>query len=103
MPKYGDKLYWENRYKEQIGDTYDWYNCNRYRLEDFDSLRPLIDSLITNKLSKVLIVGCGNSEFSEKMYDAGWKYLYNIDISETVVASMRQRNISRSNMTCSTL
>ena len=25
MPNYGDQKYWEERYKEQEGTTYDWY------------------------------------------------------------------------------
>ena len=25
MPNYGDQKYWEERYKEPEGTTYDWY------------------------------------------------------------------------------
>ena len=70
------------------------------RLEDFDSLKNIIESLIINKQSKVLIVGCGNSEFSERMYDAGWNHIYNIDISENVINSMKERNSLRKHMKC---
>lgn len=38
------------------------------------------------------MVGCGNSELSEQLYDVGYKHLTNIDISETVVTNMNQRN-----------
>lgn len=41
------------------------------------------------------MVGCGNSELSEQMYDVGYKHLTNIDISETVVTHMNQRNAQR--------
>lgn len=41
---------------------------------------------------QVLVVGCGNSELSEQLYDVGYKHLTNIDISETVVTHMNQRN-----------
>lgn len=41
------------------------------------------------------MVGCGNSELSEQMYDVGYKHLTNIDISETVVNNMNQRNAER--------
>ena len=44
---------------------------------------------------QVLVVGCGNSELSEQMYDVGYKHLTNIDISETVVNHMNQRNAER--------
>ena len=33
----------------------------------------------------VLNVGCGNSEFSEKMYDDGYKNNYNIDFCKNVI------------------
>lgn len=41
------------------------------------------------------MVGCGNSELSEQLYDVGYKHLTNIDISETVVTHMNQRNAER--------
>lgn len=46
-------------------------------------------------LLQVLVVGCGSSELSEQMYDVGYKHLTNIDISETVVTHMNQRNAER--------
>lgn len=56
-----------------------------------------------NKESKILIVGCGNSEFSEKIYDCGWKNIYNIDISESVISFMKERNKHRKIMKCNLL
>ncbi|XP_043076183.1 eEF1A lysine and N-terminal methyltransferase isoform X2 [Puntigrus tetrazona] len=44
---------------------------------------------------EVLVVGCGNSELSEQLYDVGYHQLTNIDISETVVSHMNQRNAER--------
>lgn len=41
------------------------------------------------------MVGCGNSELSEQLYDVGYHHLTNIDISETVVSHMNQRNAQR--------
>ena len=41
------------------------------------------------------MVGCGNSELSEQLYDVGYQHLTNIDISETVVNHMSQRNAER--------
>ena len=37
-------------------------------------------------------VGCGNSEFSEKMYEDGYVHNYNIDIADNVIAFMKERN-----------
>lgn len=43
----------------------------------------------------MLVVGCGNSELSEQLYDVGYQQLTNIDTSETVVSNMNQRNAER--------
>lgn len=47
------------------------------------------------KISQVLVVGCGNSELSEQMYDVGYEDLMNIDISEVAINQMRERNADR--------
>ena len=85
MPNYGDKKYWEERYDEQGGTTFDW-------LEDYETIKPIIDNLEIKKESSILNVGCGNSEFSEKMYDEGFTHNYNIDICQNVIDFMKSRN-----------
>lgn len=44
-------------------------------------------------------LGCGNAEFSEDMYDDGYKNIINIDIASNVIDQMKARNKSRKNMT----
>ena len=88
MPNYGDKKYWEERYDEQNGTTFDW-------LEDYESIKPIIDNLGIKKESHILNIGCGNSEFSEKMYDEGYTHNYNIDICQNVIEFMKTRNKER--------
>lgn len=85
MPNYGDKTYWEERYEEQSGTTFDW-------LEDYESIKPIIEELGITKESRILNVGCGNSEFSEKMFDDGFTHNYNIDICQNVIDYMKERN-----------
>ena len=85
MPNYGDKNYWIKRYDEQNGTTFDW-------LEDYESIKPILKNLEINKECRILNVGCGNSEFSEKMYDEGFTHNYNIDICKNVIDFMRERN-----------
>ena len=94
MPNYGDPKYWEERYKTQKGTTFDW-------LEDYETLNPIINEFKLNKdTSKILNLGCGNAEFSENMYDDGYKNIYNIDISENVINYMLERNDKRPEMKC---
>lgn len=100
MPNYGDPKYWENRYKDQKDTTFDWLNIYLLRLEDYETLKPIIDEFKLDKLSKVLVLGCGNAEFSEDMYDDGYPNIYNIDISEHCIKAMKERNAQRKNMLC---
>jgi ubiquinone/menaquinone biosynthesis C-methylase UbiE len=86
MPNYGDASYWEDRYKEQKNSTFDW-------LEDYSSLKSIIDSLnFDREKSQILILGCGNAEFSEDMYKDGFENIFNIDISSICIEQMKERN-----------
>ena len=91
MPNYGDPEYWEKRYEEQEGRTFDW-------LENYESLKPLIKDLISTS-SKILNLGCGNAELGENMYNDGYLHIDNIDISEVVISQMKTRNEEKSEMT----
>ena len=83
-PNYSDKNYWRLVYEKSIG-TYEWY-------EDYETISPIIKQLKLPKRSNILHIGIGNSEFSEKMYDEGYKKSYNIDFSRNVIHYMKQRN-----------
>jgi 2-polyprenyl-3-methyl-5-hydroxy-6-metoxy-1,4-benzoquinol methylase len=85
MPNYGDPIYWENRYQNQQGSTFDW-------LEDYETLKSIISDLGFNKEEcQILMLGCGNAEMSEDMYTDGYKNIVNIDISEHVINQMSER------------
>ena len=91
MPNYGNPEYWEARYKD-INSTFDW-------LEDYRTLKDIIDNLsIPKETGKIINLGCGNSEFSENMYDDGYHNIYNIDISKNVINIMKKRNEKRPKM-----
>ncbi len=93
MPNYGDIKYWEQRYKDTEYTTFDW-------LENYQTLKEIIYSLnISKKAGKILNLGCGNSEFSENMYDDGFHNIKNIDISKNVIKLMSERNKDRTEMT----
>jgi EEF1A lysine methyltransferase 4 len=40
-------------------------------------------------------LGCGNAMMSSDMYDAGWHYIDNIDISEVCIEQMTEMNKER--------
>ena len=50
------------------------------------------------KDSKICILGCGNAEFSEDMYESGYEHIHNIDISQVVIDQMKLRNKDKANM-----
>jgi len=91
-PEYGEKKYWEDRYKDQKESTFDW-------LEDYETLKPIFKELNLDKTNKIINLGCGNAEFSENMYDDGYQNIVNIDISENVITTMKERSKERLNMT----
>ena len=93
MPNYGDVKYWEERYKNSEYPTFDW-------LENYQTLKEIITSLnISKESGKILNLGCGNSEFSENMYDDGYHNIKNIDISHNVINLMKERSKNRPEMT----
>ena len=47
---------------------------------------------------KILILGCGNANFSEDLYDAGYTNIWNVDISAVVIDQMKKRNLDRKKM-----
>ena len=85
--KFGELEYWIKRYEEQKGKTYEW-------IENYQSLKPIIDNLNLDKNSKILNIGCGNSKFSEELYDNGYINNFNIDYCENVIEFMKLRNIN---------
>ncbi|XP_068176000.1 eEF1A lysine and N-terminal methyltransferase isoform X2 [Antennarius striatus] len=79
--------YWEKFFKKRGEKGFEWYG-------DYNKLCGVLHKYIKIQ-HKVLVVGCGNSTLSEQLYDVGYKHLTNIDISETVVTHMNQRNAER--------
>lgn len=91
MPNYGDPKYWDKRYLNNEGSMFDW-------LEDYTSLKPLLSDLIPSKDARILVLGCGNANFSEDLYDDGYENVYNIDISSVCIQQMSERNKERVKM-----
>lgn len=75
MPNYGDPKYWDERYQSAGKDnTFDW-------LESYETLKGLLSQFMTSKHIRILVLGCGNAEFSEDLYDDGYTNVVNVDIS----------------------
>ena len=93
MRNYGDKKYWKKYYKNIDNTTFDW-------LLEYPYVKEIISSLkLSKNSSKILNVGCGNSEFSENMYDDGYHNIQNIDLSEELINFMKERSQNRPGMT----
>jgi hypothetical protein len=79
--EYGKKEYWDDRFAKE--EDYDW-------LVGYEDVRDLIAPYMTES-AKVLLVGCGNSNFSAELYDAGFHNLTNIDYSDVVIDAMKKK------------
>ncbi len=92
MPEYGSLHYWGERYTKSE-EAFDWM-C------DYDQLEPTILPLLTlnsfdsKKDSKVLIVGCGNANFSADFVKrSGFKAqnVVHIDYCDVVIQQQKQK------------
>ncbi|XP_034775256.2 eEF1A lysine and N-terminal methyltransferase isoform X1 [Acipenser ruthenus] len=79
--------YWEKFFKKRGDKSFEWYGT-------YTELCGVLHRYI-KPTDAVLVVGCGSSELSEQMYDAGYRALTNIDISTTALARMQERNSAR--------
>lgn len=66
------------------GQRFDW-------LQNFDSLKDIIIREIGKDVNKkILNVGCGNGEIQDHIYEAGYHFIYNNDISKEVIKQMNE-------------
>ncbi|XP_076821478.1 eEF1A lysine and N-terminal methyltransferase-like [Clavelina lepadiformis] len=81
--------YWEEFFTKRT-KAFEWYG-------NYFELSGILLRYIKPK-DDILVIGCGNSELSEKLYDGGFLKILNIDISTTVIDQMKQKNVARSEM-----
>ena len=85
-PDYSSRKYWDTRYTREKGLSFDW-------LQPYESIREIIiTALKGDHEAEILIIGCGNSQLSEKLYEEGYRYITNIDFSSTVIEEMKLRH-----------
>eukprot|EP01018_Ginkgo_biloba_P035512 Gb_15125 [translate_table: standard] len=82
---------WDEFFKLRSAEPFEWYG-------DWSSLaEPLAlqCGLIPSEESPldILVPGCGNSELSEKLYDAGFKRITNIDFSKVLIGDMLRKHL----------
>lgn len=80
---YGEASYWDDRYKQEANQSFDWY-------QRYSALENLFDKYIP-KRSNVLMAGCGNAAISAEMIQDGYKDITNVDISPVVIETMREK------------
>jgi len=94
---YANPRYWDDYYnKTEQGEMYDWYGSWDTAIEETSSPRQAarIGDLLRPYLApetKLLMLGCGNSDMSEKMYRDGFENIVNVDISEKLLENLRAR------------
>ncbi|NWI66002.1 MET13 protein, partial [Todus mexicanus] len=86
--EFGSGRYWERFFRQRGPRPFEWYGA-------FPQLRSVLGKYVRPR-DKVLVVGCGNSELSEQMYDARMcEDIVNIDISAAVIRQMQERSGSK--------
>uniref|UniRef100_A0A7S0BHK7 Methyltransferase domain-containing protein n=1 Tax=Rhodosorus marinus TaxID=101924 RepID=A0A7S0BHK7_9RHOD len=78
---YKKKEYWDNRFDSE--KNYDW-------LVSFPDVEDII-RMYVKPTDRILIVGCGNSEFSFQLYEAGFRNITSIDYSDVVISKMKEQ------------
>ncbi|OLL24445.1 Queuine tRNA-ribosyltransferase-like protein [Neolecta irregularis DAH-3] len=74
--------YWNTKYKPD-SIPFDWFL-------KYDQIKDFIIPFLT-KNSRILQLGCGNSELSGNLYDDGFQNIVNVDFSNTLISEMIQR------------
>ena len=72
------------RANEEVYGNYDW-------IAEFDAISQFLtpDFLELDFNSRVLVVGCGTSTLSERLYASGFHHITNIDIDAKQIEHMR--------------
>ncbi|XP_060088414.1 eEF1A lysine and N-terminal methyltransferase [Heteronotia binoei] len=81
---FGSAGYWERFFRERGERAFEWYG-------EWEELREPLERYLRPRDS-ILVVGCGNSEMSEQLYDDGYQSVVNVDINEMVIKQMGKRS-----------
>ncbi|KAK3593719.1 hypothetical protein CHS0354_013617 [Potamilus streckersoni] len=76
--------YWDGFFKKRGTKAFEWYG-------EYPELCGTLHKYI-KPTDHVLVLGCGNSQLSADLYDVGYHNIVNIDISDTVIKQMIDKN-----------
>ena len=105
---YGDPAYWEGYYQHhatQRGVDTEWYAPLGAFLSmmptpaQLQALRAVRRDTEQSEL-RTLVLGCGNSELSEHLRDAGYGHIVSVDISAVCVQQMCERECFARHVCC---
>lgn len=82
--------YWDRFFKSRGTKGFEWYG-------EYPELSEHLHKYIKPK-DEILMLGCGNSNLSNDLYDVGLCNIVNIDISSVVIKQMKKSNHKRPNM-----
>ncbi|KAJ1437186.1 hypothetical protein B484DRAFT_445320 [Ochromonadaceae sp. CCMP2298] len=85
--EFRSKAYWDDFFLKRQNEAFEWYG-------DYSEIAQLLQQSVA-KTDRVLIIGCGNSNFSLDFYDRGYTRLVNLDFSERVIEEMRAKSGAR--------
>ena len=81
--------YWDGFFRARNGRAMEWL-CEWTDLQGF---LAMLVSKSKSAVMPILVAGCGNSELSAHMYDAGWHNIINVDFSKVVIAEMLRLHV----------
>eukprot|EP00419_Tripos_fusus_P017896 CAMPEP_0172735826 /NCGR_PEP_ID=MMETSP1074-20121228/113423_1 /TAXON_ID=2916 /ORGANISM="Ceratium fusus, Strain PA161109" /LENGTH=381 /DNA_ID=CAMNT_0013564897 /DNA_START=28 /DNA_END=1171 /DNA_ORIENTATION=+ len=103
LATYASQSYWDDAYAHnKYGESFDWYGTWEEKDLEGHSLRDIVGPAISQN-SNILMMGCGNSNLSVTLYEEGYRKMANIDISEPVIAYMRNKHSHLQDMTWTTM
>lgn len=85
--EFHSKQYWDDFFAKRGSDAFEWYG-------EYAEMTQLLHKFIRQS-DRLLAIGCGNSNFSFDLFDAGYTHITNIDFSELVIEEMRRKDVLR--------
>jgi 2-polyprenyl-3-methyl-5-hydroxy-6-metoxy-1,4-benzoquinol methylase len=85
--QFSKQSYWEQFFGKRGAAAFEWYG-------EWKDLHEHVEPHLSAS-SRVLVIGCGNSDFSEQMWANGHRNILSIDYSEIVIKQMRAKSLVR--------